>query len=175
MSSLPADAETRSLALLAERLEDVDARIAAAEAALETLKGERETLAVTEIPDLMAELGVSDLRLTNGARLVLETYVSAKTTPEILAWIEEQGFGDLVKRQLALAFPRDSRATYEEVSKLLEPLGAQLAKAGVSISDEETIHSSTLKAFFRERAGSGGSLPPGVFVGSRAKIRAPKS
>lgn len=96
------------------------------------------------IPDLMAELGISELKMENGSTLGVSQQYFAKIPKdretEAFDWLKDNGFGSLIK------------------TKVVESTG---------------VHHQTLKAFVKEQMEAGNEIPQetfGVFVKQVTKI-----
>jgi hypothetical protein len=151
----------------AARIESIEAELAAAREAY--LRVERE-----DLPELMREVGLSHLTLTNGVEVVVSEEVTAAITEErraaAHAWLREHNFGGLIKTLVTIPFGRGEE---EEARRL----AARIAEEH-ECSLNETVHPQTLKAFVREQVEDGKPLPFdlfGVHPFSRAKIKLPKA
>jgi hypothetical protein len=151
----------------AARIESIEAELAAAREAY--LRVERE-----DLPELMREVGLSHLTLTNGVEVVVSEEVTAAITEErraaAHAWLREHNFGGLIKTLVTIPFGRGEE---EEARRL----AARIAEEH-ECSLNETVHPQTLKAFVREQVEDGKPLPFdlfGVHPFSRAKIKLQKA
>lgn len=139
---------------------------AAKEAHRET---ERETL-----PDLMTELALTEIKLDDGTVVTIKAEVdcgiSAERKPTAYAWLVENGFGGLIKTEVAVPF---GRGDHEAAVKLLE----HLLDTGLAAELSEGVHAATLKAFIKEQMAEGHPIPMdlfGVFPYNVAKVTLPK-
>ena len=117
------------------RFEDLEERTKDAKAAL--MRTERE-----DLPMLMAEAGLQELRLADGS------LVSIKE--------DSNGFGGLIKTKIQLAL---DRGNHEEAVALRD----QLAQTHPEVELKEEVHHSTLKAFVKEQLASGKAIPMDLF------------
>lgn len=180
LSLMASDAETDALALLDdEKLKTVGAlaaeqvrleqAVAVQERALADVKGQLQRVAETLLPDALAAAGLSEVRLPDGSRVTLgdEYYVNLPNAstddPKLqarrdaaFAWVRSNGHGDLIKREVRLAFARGDETQAQRVM-------AGLNKAGIPYSQTEQIHPQTLKAFVREQLEKATGLPVDVF------------
>ncbi len=123
------------------------------EADLARLKGELHRLRTGRIPDIMAEIQSDDFT-HQGWRIKVNDFVSGslpkdpKKREKAIAWLEKNGGASLIQTFVSVAFPRSQRKTAMEIAKGIE-------KKGLAPEVETSVHSSTLKAFARERMENG--------------------
>ncbi len=145
-----------------------------AEKFLKAIKERERVLREETIPSAMQELGIEKLVLETGETLSLkqEVYaqIPAAQKPAVFAWLDEHGFGGLVKTELSLEFGREER---DEATKLANELRAEGFLPSLSMN----VHSQTLKAFIKEQLATGKEFPLDLF-GARAvfeaSVKAPK-
>ena len=150
------------------KLED---KIADAEAVLKTLKQEHNKISQIDIPEALAECGLSEFKLANGMKVTVNPFYSASIPKggeeEAMNWLRDNGHEDLIKNTISVNF---GRGEDESASKLREALNNE----GSSYTDKTGVHSQTLKAFVREQVESGQNLPLdllGVFIGQKTTIK----
>lgn len=101
-----------------------------------------------KIPELMREMGLTELPLINGEKLVIDDKVNASIPKdrfeEAVKWLESHGEGGMVKRVVTVAFNRDQE---KEAKALIEQLKPKFA--GVKV--DSWIEPPTLKAFATKR------------------------
>ena len=119
------------------------------------LRTERE-----DLPDLMTELGLTELKLSDGSVVSLKEDVDARITddtrPGALRWLLEHGFGGLIKTEVSLSF---GRGEHDEAERVVDELQAHYN----NIALKEDVHPSTLKAFVREQMAAGTAVPVDLF------------
>lgn len=142
--------------MLVEQKEEVD-RLDA------QLKEAKKRMLVTEredLPDLMAEAGLTEIKLEDGSRVTIKEEVDTKITDATrgaaLKWLLDNGFGGLIKTNISLAF---GRGDHDQASKVRDRLAAEYD--GVELKEE--VHHSTLKAFVKERMAAGDKIPMDLF------------
>ena len=122
----------------------------------------------------MADLGLSKFSLDDGSTVeVKPTYgasILVKDRPAAYEWLRENGFDDIIKNVISCQFGRgeDDQAS---------AFHAFASQQGYPADQNESIHSSTLKAFVKERIETGEDFPHtlfGAYVGQRAIIRGAK-
>lgn len=172
--TLPDDASLAQVSDLAQRQLALEDEIADLEARLSERRERLNRITFDELPAALAELGLRDIRLSNGARVEVQDFVQA-SIPErrreaAHAWLRDHGFGDLVKHELTVTFAKGEDAEAATAARVLEEHGWHPA-------DRERVHPSTLKAFLREQIREGTEIPLDLFgahAGQRTKITRPK-
>lgn len=135
------------------------------------LKKRLETIYEEDLPILMDEAGVDRIGIpAHGNLPAMDAKLSPFFSANIAAnwdaerrnaafrWLEANGSGDLIKTEVAVAFPRGK---HEEAKSLAEELSAK----GIAPTFKETVHSQTLTAWLREQLESGAELPPLETIG----------
>ena len=126
-----------------------------AEAKAAMLRTERE-----DLPELMAEFGLAEFKLSDGTLIKITEDVDARITDarrdEALRWLIDNGFGGLIKTSVAVTFGRGER---DSAAALAERLDENYDTAHL----EESVHPSTLKAFVREQLRDGNPVPFDLF------------
>ncbi len=123
-----------------------------------------------DLPDAMAEAGVSELKLKDGAKVTVQPFVGAHITEakkrDAHQWLDENGHGGLIKRELTFKFNREDTA-WEKMMEQYSAMGWTNYKL------KEAVHPQTLKAFVREQVEKGSDIPVSlfnIFSGFKAKI-----
>jgi hypothetical protein len=177
-SHTPSDEGLRTVAHLAQRMVALEAEIAEGEEATKRKRAELHRLRTGDLPDAMAELGISEFKLADGSAVTVAPFVSASVSQEnpdraeALAWIVDQGDGAIIKDTVSVPFDRDSE---EEVARLKDLLTEN--GFGDRIAETLTVHASTLKAYIKDKVAQGVAVPLDKFrgfVGQAAKVTAPK-
>jgi hypothetical protein len=126
------------------------------------------------IPDEMKRLGLEKLTTPDGLEVESKREVNANISKErestAFAWLNANGHGSLIKREIKISFNRDQEI---EARKLLETLQADYPAA----TENQTVHNSTLKAWVKEMLNKGVAIPQetfGVFDRQVAKIKQAK-
>lgn len=136
------------------------------EASAKLLRLERE-----DLPTLMKELGLKEIKLANGSSVRITEDVSAsitdKTRDRAIAWLVKNNFGGMIKTFVSVEF---ERGAHNEATKVRDQLAAEYE--GVLL--KEDVHSQTLRSFVRERMAAGQKLPMtffNVFPFSKAVVK----
>lgn len=156
------------MAALARALVDAEAGTAEAERALKDAKEHERLLREETLPSAMQELGVEKIALETGQVISLkqEVYASipAAQKTAVFKWLDDRGFGGLIKTEVAVPFDKEHR---EAAVELYE----KLVKAGLAPDLTMNIHAQTLKAFIKEQLATGKEFPLDLF-GARAIFEA---
>lgn len=122
-----------------------------------------------DLPELMRELGLELMRLEDGSTVEVVNEVQCAITeahrPAAHAWLQDNGFGGLIKTEVSVAFGRGEQAA---ALALAAQIGGTL---------KEAVHASTLKAFVKEQMEAGTKVPFdlfSVFPYAKAKLKAAK-
>lgn len=167
----PDTADVSDLARLAHDLQDaelerieLDAQLKAADKRIRDLREHR-------IPELMASLGLAEIKLADGSKLSVATKVRASIPQsrksEAMAWLLANGYGDIVKHHVVVD------AGKGDASALIE----QIEATGYMAKDEQAVHPSTLKKFLTDALAEGEDVPLDVFgayIVNEAKLSKPK-
>jgi len=167
----PSTASMSDLAGLARELQDAELTRAEQDAALKVTDKRIRHLREHAIPDLMAQLGLSEIALENGSKLTVSTNVRA-SIPQArkaaaMRWLHEHGLGDVVKHQVVVD------AGKGDSSDLI----AKIEDAGYMARDDQNVHPMTLKKVLRDLLAEGGDFPMelfGAYIVNEAKLSKPK-
>lgn len=159
------------LSTLIEQLFELEREKEATEERLKNLQQQIDIIRQDDIPAYMDSINTASITTTDGWEVkVHKDYfasISEKRRDEAMAWLRENGFGDLIKNEAKISFNagEDDRAM-----SLIDNLTAQGYRATI----KETVHPQTLRAFVREQKDNGGSIPDdvfGVYPTREAKIK----
>ena len=148
------------MAMLARALVDADAAVEAADEALKAAKEKARQLREETIPSSMQELGVEKLTLSTGQTITIkqEVYASipADSKNTAYGWLEEHGFGGLIKTAVSAAFGKGELTQAQQ-------LAGELIKQGFEATVDRSVHPQTLKAFLKEQLSAGSNVPLELF------------
>jgi len=123
------------------------------------------------LPSLFSEVGLSELKLSDGRKIKVSEYYRAAIKVEnreaAYTWLRNNGFGDLVKNQVTCSFGRNED---EKASSLISDLNEK----GLEPTQREWVEPSTLRAFVREQYESGKEIPMdllGAYIGHKTTIK----
>lgn len=156
---------------LVELMRAKDSEVAELEERLKKAKAELLTLERVDIPELMAEIGLSELKTSDGAVLSIKEEVDAKISEAnraaAMEWLVAHNFSGLIKTGVTVTF---SRGDHEGAEALAQKLSGEYPAVEV----KEDVHPGTLKAFVKEQLAAGTALPFdlfGIFPYSKAVIK----
>lgn len=171
MSITITNEELGQISRLAERQLEEELQVVKLE---EQLKQAKEALRQTsdvDLPNAMAEVGLSSFTLSNGTKISVKDEVYASIPKECqekaFLWLRNHDFGSLIKNQIIAEFGKGEDEEAHEAAALL-------AEHGWRPQQKESVHPMTLKAFIREQLTEGKEVPLeffGATVISRAIIK----
>jgi hypothetical protein len=142
---------------LANALVKAQAAEKAAEEELKEAKARRLALEREDLPELMREIGLEQIKLEDGTVVEVKEDCDARISDaRAFAWLDEHGYSGLVKTELTIAFPRGEK---EEAAQLYGELNSKYG----SVAFKETVHPATLKSFVKERLAEGEAIPMDAF------------
>ena len=101
----------QTLADQVEMLDGVSRRIEISENNLKDLKKEFERLSGEVIPTMMAEMGLSHLKLMDGSSVDVKPNYSASITianrDAAFKWLRDNNLGDIIKNEISVSFGRN--------------------------------------------------------------------
>lgn len=164
------DISLKELTNRSEELGELLSRFADLEEQMGKLKAKTRELSEIIIPNMLSELGLSEITLKDGNKITTTTYYSARITDEnreeAFAWLDENGFSDIIKNTVSVSFGREED---DSAKKLLETLDTD----GYKTAQKKHVEPMTLKAFVREQVEKGSDLPLetfNVYIGQKTKV-----
>jgi hypothetical protein len=161
----------QSLADQVENLEEVLRTIENQEDHLKKLKKKQEHLSGEVIPTMMAEMGLSHLKLMDGSSVDVKPHYSASITiankEAAFNWLRNNGLGDIIKNEILVSFGRNEDNKAADYAALAQERGFQPTQ-------KLKVEPMTLKALVRERIEAGKDMPTelfNVFVGNKTTIK----
>ncbi len=168
------DEQLRQVSVLASKIKEGSEEVALLEERLKEAKKEQTKLTDEELPQLLMELGMSSFKLKDGTAVeIKKTYgasIPVADRPQAFQWLRDNGYGDIVKNVIACNFGMGEDSKADEFYSIARSKGY--------VPDKKTeVHSSTLRAFVKERVENGDDFPMelfGAFVGQRAVLKGGK-
>ncbi len=161
----------QSLADQVEKLNSLQARIELQEDNLKNSKKEFDHLSGEIIPTMMAEMGLSHLKLMDGSSVDVKPNYSASITianrDAAFNWLRENVLGDIIKNEISVSFGRNEDNKAADYAALAEERGFQPTQ-------KLKVEPMTLKALVRERIEAGKDMPTelfNIFVGNKTTIK----
>ena len=161
----------QSLADQVEKLNSLQERIELQEDNLKNTKKQFDHLSGEVIPTMMAEMGLSHLKLMDGSSVDVKPNYSASISianrEKAFNWLRENGLGDIIKNEISVSFGRN------EDNKAAD-YAALASERGFQPTQKLKVEPMTLKALVRERIEAGKEMPTeifNVFVGNKTTIK----
>ncbi len=135
-----------------------------------TASKELEGVSRTDIPNLMTEMGVTELKLSDKAAVTITDWLNCKDTEKGRKWLAKHGHASIIKDTVTTLFDKGDHTKAVTLFK-------QLAKKGLVVEQKESVHNSTLKATLKKLIKGGRSVPLELFEatqGLQSKITLPK-
>ena len=141
------------------------------EETLKTRKKEIDRISGEVIPTMLSEMGLSQLKLTDGSSVDVKPFysatISAQNKDRAYNWLRTNGLGDIIKNDISVSFGRnedDKAAKYADLAK----------SNGYQPTQKLKVEPMTLKALVRERIEAGKEMPTeifNIFVGNKTTIK----
>jgi hypothetical protein len=161
----------QSLADQVERLENLQKEVEDADKQLKEKKKNLEYLSGEIIPTMMAEMGLSHLKLMDGSSVDVKPNYSANITianrEAAFNWLRQNGLGDIIKNEISVSFGRNEDNKAADYAVLAKGQGFQPTQ-------KLKVEPMTLKALVRERIEAGKDMPTelfNIFVGNKTTIK----
>ena len=149
-------------------------RIELQEDNLKNSKKEFDHLSGEVIPTMMAEMGLSHLKLMDGSSVDVKPNYSASISVKNLGlrekafnWLRNNGLGDIIKNEISVSFGKDEDNKAADYAALAQERGYQPTQ-------KLKVEPMTLKALVRERLEAGKEMPTelfNIFVGNKTTIK----
>ena len=160
------------LVTLSNSMTEKERKVEELEEELRRAKQDLRDVQEEQIPDIMMELGVTDVTLSDGRKLTikedLHCKIADKNRKEAHDWMIENGFGDIIKNQVVVNVETGNQ---EALNSLLGILSNNQYE---DYSLKNNIHFQTLKKFVKENIEAGVDIPLnlfGVFMSKKAQIK----
>jgi hypothetical protein len=154
--------EVTTIADQCKKLKDLEDDIDRAEEHVVNLKTMARDISERVIPELLAEQGLSSLKLADGSSVTVRreyrcTLPKDDTRREdAYKWLRENGLGDIIKNNVSVTF---GRGEDDKAQQLLD----LAASNGFEPNQKSDVAWNTLTALFQERVESGLDMPSEVF------------
>ena len=129
---------------------------------LKAKKAEADDISSRVIPELLAEQGLSEIKLADGSKVSVKKEFRATLKKDDLAresayqWLRDQKLGDIIKNNVFVTF---GKGEDDKAQQLLD----LAAENGFEPQQKSDVAWATLTALFKERIESGLDMPPDVF------------
>jgi len=146
------DTQLKTLSESIDQMLRIGGEIGNTEELLRKLKEQYRQLSEEDLPQKLAAIGMSELRLQDGSKITIDNFYSTRITEKNKGaahqWLRDNGHGDIIKNDITVSFGKGEDETAQETMELLQ-------KEGHMPKQREAVHPSTLKAFVKERIESG--------------------
>lgn len=170
----PSDDLLERLAALVYNQLGLEGQIENKEAELKDLNEQLRILSMDQIPGLLDETGLSEIRLADGTKVVVKETMRASTTGQyrepINMWLEKEGHDDIIKDEVTASFGKGE-------GKLAEAAFDAVKKFSDYVDRKRFVNTGTFKALVRELLEDGESIPLeelGVHIQRQTKLDKPK-
>ncbi|MDH5664729.1 MAG: hypothetical protein OEY10_00325 [Nitrosopumilus sp.] len=119
-------------------------------------KNKLNELVCDTIPELMQELGLSRIDLDGGTSVIVKDMILAHIKKEnqaaAHAWLNENGFGDIIKNEFLIKFGKDDKANANAFKNYINSAEWFF---NAKVTNKEVVHPQTLKAVVNEQINDG--------------------
>ena len=154
--------EVNTIAAECIKLKRKEDEISDLEEQLKKKKEEADFISSSVIPELLAEQGLSEIKLADGSKVSVKKEFRA-TVPKddtkrenALLWLRTNGLGDIIKNNVSVTFGKGE----DNKAKQLLDLAAE---NGFQPQQKSDAAWNTLTALYQERVESGLDMPSDVF------------
>ena len=154
--------EVTTIAAECIKLKAKEDEIAALEEQVKNKKAEADDISSRVIPELLAEQGLSEIKLDDGSKVaVKKEYRCTLPKDEVkrelaYKWLRNEKLGDIIKNNIFVTFGKGE----DDKAKQLLNLAAE---NGYEPQQKSDVAWMTLTALFRERVEAGLDMPSDVF------------
>lgn len=152
-----------------KRVQDIDKRTEELEKQLKELKGQRTQIVEYDLPDLMFENGVSQLKLLDDTKIEVKPFYYARVDKEKLLvffeWLRNNGHGGLIKAHFEV---------WQKDANTMALLVEFCRHFNIEYQVKEDVHWKTLEKWFQEVITKGINVDTTLFnnhVGRIASIK----
>ena len=163
-------ATTTELSGHVRQLRSLEQQISDAEDHIKALKQHKHSLSTEIIPNMMDSMGVERVDVDGVSvvrKNVVHASIPAARKEEAFQWLRDNNLDDIIKNDVTCSFGKGEDNTAGDVVGLLQ-------ERGFDPKTKTHVHSSTLKAFVKERFIEGKPLDLdlfGAFIVNAAEIR----
>ena len=154
--------EVTTIADQCHKLKALQDDIDRAEEHVDNLNKMADDISSRVIPELLAEQGLSSLKLADGSSVTVKREYRCTLPKEderrqsAYNWLRENGLGDIIKNNVSVTF---GRGEDDKAQQLLD----LAASNGFEPNQKSDVAWNTLTALFQERVESGLDMPSDVF------------
>jgi hypothetical protein len=153
-----------TLRSLADDLAAADALVKKLELELDMANQKRRSIAEKDIPEatdgMEGKINLGDGRMLELKEVIRSSIAKEKRIPAI-DWLDKNGHGKLVKRQITFEFKKGDEAKADRFSELVSEYVKNTPS--VVMTRNDTVHHATLNSWVCERLKEGDTIPFDVF------------
>ena len=160
----------------AEQQERAEIKVEKSEEQLKLDKKELTRIAEKIFPELLHALEMTEDITIGGLRIQLAEKLRGSIPvvhrDEALKWLDKEGHGHIIKRQIIIEFSKDEEKWAAKFMRDCDKRKKQL-----NMVVKRTVHPQTLQAWSREMLGDGEDFPMelfGIFLQTFTKVSRPK-
>lgn len=164
------------LSALATKLAEAETVVVTKERELAAAQEVVREMSEKTIPEAMDALEMSTFTTRGGLSISIKEAIRASIKDEVkdraIIWLDDHGYGALVKRKFTVAFGRDEEKWADKFARDLAQRKRQL-----KVDQDKSVHPKTLASFVKEQLEAGAEVPLdlfGVFRQRYAKIEVKK-
>ena len=154
--------EVNTIAAECVKLKQKEDEIAVLEEQLKNKKLEADDIGSRVIPELLAEQGLSEIKLSDGSKVSVRKEFRAMVPKDdlkreaALQWLRDQGLGDIIKNNVTVSFGKGEDDKAEQLLRLA-------ADNGFEPQQKSDVAWNTLSALYQERIEAGLDMPSDSF------------
>lgn len=159
---VPPEDNLATITRLSLALVTLTEELAAAQAVVDTIKEKHDNIAQRLLPDLIGNIGLSELTMRDGTKITLKkTYygnIAKMAMPQAAEWLKARNMGGVLKESILVD------------KEYLD----RLVAANVPFEMKTEIHNKTLGALVKEQIEAGNEFPRelfGVHVENKAVVK----
>lgn len=149
---IPHDEAISMVSQLCQDLNSTQFEIDDLESKLKEAKKKYEFISETQLPELLKQFGLRELKLTDGTKISTDKVYLAGITEDrrekAFNWLRENDCGHLIKEKLEIAFNKHKKG---EADPEYQRIITVLTENEVAYAEKGDIHWQTLRAFVREQ------------------------
>lgn len=154
------DEELQIVSGLSLKQVELEDQVAKLEEELKEAKKQLAFVSQVELPNALAEIGLTSLTLTNGAKIeTKEKYyasIPAEKKREAFDWLQEHNYDSIIKNVVKCEFGKGENDSAKEAMR-------ELVSLGLRPVNDQSVHPMTLKSFVKDLFERGEEFPLELF------------
>lgn len=167
----PSDDQLKTISTLAQRQRELLKKLAEIEKVQKSLTADLRKIQEKDLPEAMEAANMKKFTLGDGSSIAIREGITASLSEErreaACQWLRENGYGDIVKEDIAVSFGKGE-------GEQAAAAAALLTAHGFSTARQTNVHTATLKALIREELSKGKEMPLellGAYRWTKAEIK----